>query len=195
MYKHGLARCQEKTAPFGVGHEAKWLSSDTRHTSGHPCRPRKLAIILAVRSWTIPAGLSVAPDGTWRVGELPVLHETTLRWLKRRLAFADGGAFVIDASQRLPVRVEGPPFVVTRLRLDAATGSAYACLDDGSEEPLDDHALGMDAATGAFDCAVRGGRARARLSRGAHQQLLEAAQEQGSGFVLCVGSRRLALRT
>ena len=148
-----------------------------------------------MRWWTMPEGLSVAPDGTWRVGELPVQHATTLRWLKSRLVFDDDGAFVTDGRRRLPVRVEGPPFVVTRLRLEAASGSAYARLDDGSEEALGDRALSLDAATGAFDCAVRGGRTRARLSRAAHQQLLEAVDEQGDGFVLCVGPRRLALRT
>jgi hypothetical protein len=152
-------------------------------------------IAAVVRLWTIPEGLSVARDGTWRVGELPVVHEATLRRLKRRLVFEEQGAFVIEGSRRLPVRVEGPAFVVTRLRLDAEKAAAYARLDDGSEEPLGDGALGMDAATGAFDCAVRGGRARARLSRAAHQQLLEAVDEQDGGFVLCVGTRRLALRT
>lgn len=148
-----------------------------------------------MRLWTIPEGLSVAPDGTWRVGELPVVHATTLRWLKSLLAFDDGGAFVSDGVRRLPVRVDGPPFVVTRLALDATTGTARAYLDDGSEESIEDHTLGMDAATGAFDCRVRAGRARARLSRTAHQQLLEAVDEQDGGFVLCVGARRLALRT
>lgn len=163
-----------------------------------PQRPASLAglaIIAAVRVWAIPEGLSVASDGTWRVGDLPVVHEATLGWLKRHLVFEDGGAFVSDGNQRLPVRVDGPPFVVTRLRLDAVSGSATACLDDGSEEPIHDHALRLDAATGACDCAVRGGRTRARLSRAAHQQLLEAVDEQGQGFVLCVGPRRVALRT
>lgn len=154
-----------------------------------------LAIIPAVRLWTISEELRVAPDGTWHVGPLPVVHAATLRWLKSRLVFDEDGAFVVEGAERLPVRVEGPAFVVTHLALDATSGTAHACLDDGSEEPLGDLALGMDAASGVFDCYVRGGRARALLSRTAHQQLLAAADEEGGGFVLCVGPRRLALRT
>ncbi len=145
--------------------------------------------------WKLPEGLSVAPDGTWCVGEVPVEHATTLRWLKRHLQFEDGGAFVVDGAQRLPVRVEGPAFEVRQLRFDAAAGELYAQLDDGSEEPVPDGSLGLDETSGRFYCAVRRGRGRASLSRAALQQVLDHVIEHEGGFALEVGQRRFTLRT
>jgi hypothetical protein len=145
--------------------------------------------------WRLPEGLSVAPDGTWRVGDVPVEHATTLRWLKQHLQFEQGGAFVVDGAQRLPVRVEGPAFEVQHLRFDAAAGELHAQLDDGSEEPLRDGSLGLDEASGRFYCAVRRGRGRASLSRAALQQILDHVSEHEGGFALEVGGRRFTLRT
>ncbi len=145
--------------------------------------------------WNIPEGLRVAPDGTWHVGELPVAHGAALRWLKQHLVFDAAGAWVRDGDRRLPVRIEGPPLEVLTLRLDPQTGVVRLGLDDGAEETLADGALGMDPESGRFECAVRGGRARARLSRGATQQVLDWVEEHEGGFVLRVGDRTLTLRT
>ncbi len=133
-------------------------------------------------------------DGSWQVGELPAQHEPTLRWLKQHLVFEEDGAWVVDGKRRARVRVEGPAFEVAELVLDEATGGAAVRLDDGSLEPLEDEALGMDDATGRFECRVRGGRARAAFSRGAHQALLEHAEEDDGRFFLRVGPRRLSIR-
>jgi hypothetical protein len=53
----------------------------------------------------------------------------------------------------------------------------------------------MDQETGRFECAVRGGRFRARLSRSAHQMLLDHVGEENGAFFLRIGSRRITLRT
>lgn len=143
--------------------------------------------------WTVPEGVRVQPDGAWTVGGLKVRHRASLRLLKSRLRFTDDGAFLMDGPVRLPVQVEGPPFEVEGLRLDAALGEACALLDDGSEESLTE--VAMDAASGRFYCTVRGGRARAVLSRTAHQALIEHVEQENGHFYLSLGPRRLALRT
>lgn len=148
-----------------------------------------------MRRWEIPEGLRVLPDGSWRVGDLQVLHPPTLRYLKSHLVEDDGVAFVADGAQRMPIQVEGPPFEVTTLVLDIAEDKAEAVLDDGSKETIRDTSLGMNEDTGRFECSVRGGRFRARLSRGAHQMLLDNVVEEEGAFFLRVGSRRIPLRT
>jgi hypothetical protein len=148
-----------------------------------------------MRHWVIPEGLRVLPDGSWRVGEHQVLHPPTLRYLKSHLTAAEGASFVADGEQRMPIQVEGPPFEVTTLVRDEATGTVVVVLDDGSTEPVRDGSLGMNEETGRFECAVRGGAFRARLSRAAHQMLLDNVVEEDGAFFLCVGPRRIALRT
>jgi hypothetical protein len=122
--------------------------------------------------WTVPEGVRVQPDGAWTVGGLKVRHR---------------------ASLRLLMQVEGPAFEVEDLRLDAVLGEACAVLDDGSEESLTE--VGMDPTSGRFYCAVRGGRARAVLSRAAHEALIEHVEQEGGHFFLSLGQKRLALRT
>jgi hypothetical protein len=146
-------------------------------------------------TWTIPEGLRVEADGTWRVGELQVIHLPSLRYLKQHLEFEDGGVFVADAGRRMPVDVQGPPYAVTSLVLDVARGEARAVLDDGSDEPIADDALGMNEGTGRFECLVKRGRARAVLSRSAHQTLLSHVEDRGGRFVLRVGDRSISIRT
>lgn len=146
------------------------------------------------RRWPIPEGLRVLEDGSWRVGDQPVRHAASLRYLKAHLSLDEGPA-IVDGEKRVPVSLEGPPFEVLRLVVDADRGEWRAALDDGSEEVLADDALGMSEATGRFECAVRGGRARALLSRGAHQALLEAIVEDDGAFFLKAGSRRIRVRT
>lgn len=149
---------------------------------------------MASRLWEIPEGLTVAPDGSWRVGALHVIHPPTLRYLKAHLVFEEGGAFVVDGAQRMPVLVEGPAYEVVRLVIDAARGTARAVLDDGSEEDVREDSLGMDPRTGRFHCVVREGRAHAVLSRPAHQTLLAHAGQEGGRFFLQAGGRRLPVR-
>lgn len=146
------------------------------------------------RAWPIPEGLRVLPNGSWQVGGQPVRHEASLRYLKAHLSFEDGPA-VVDGDKRVPIAVEGPPFEVVRLDVDAGRGECRVLLDDGSQESLADGALGMSAATGRFECAVRGGRALAVLSRAAHQTLLEVVVQEGGVFFLEAGTRRIRIRT
>jgi hypothetical protein len=149
---------------------------------------------MAMPLWKVPEGLAVRPDGSWLVGDQHVIHPHTLRYLKAHLVFEPGGAFVVDGAQRMAVAVEGPPFVVTSLVIDAATGTARAVLDDGTEEIIREDSLGMDPLTGRFQCVVRGGEAHALLSRAAHQTLLAHAGEEDGLFFLQAGDRRLPVR-
>lgn len=143
----------------------------------------------------IPEGLRVCPDGSWRVGELPVAHEEGLRYLKARLVHDEAGDFVVDGPQRVPVEVRGPAFEVLSLRLDAARDEVLVELDDGSAERVGDDALGMSEWTGRFECRVRGGFFAALLGRGPHQTLLDHVEEEGGRFFLRVGRRRIPVRT
>ena len=147
------------------------------------------------RRWEIPQGLRVHPDGTWRVGELQVIHPPTLRYLKAHLIEEGGAPYVADERGRMPIEVQGPPFEVTTLVLDEPSGTAAVVLDDGSKETVRDTSLAMNDQTGRFECAVRGGRFRARLSRAAHQMLLDHVTEEDGAFFLLVGGRRIPLRT
>lgn len=150
---------------------------------------------MASRFAEIPEGLQVQPDGSWRVGGVLMIHPPTLRYLKSHLVLDDqGGAFVVDGAQRVPVAVQGPAFEVVSLVIDDARGTARAILDDGSEEVIREDSLGMDPRTGRFHCLARDGRAQAVLSRPAHQTLLAHVGQEGGGFFLLAGSRRLPVR-
>jgi hypothetical protein len=134
--------------------------------------------------------LRVLPDGSWRVGEAPVAHPRSLRYFKQRLSFEEAGAFIVDGAQRMPVILEGPPFLVELLTFDTDRGELRARLDDGTEERLDDPTIVMSRDTGLFECEVKGGRARAALSRAAHDAVLERLEEDGGEFFVPLGSRR-----
>jgi hypothetical protein len=148
---------------------------------------------VAKRYWQIPQDLRVLPDGSWRVGDFHVVHPPTLRYLKSHLVAEEDGPYVVDGPQRMPIVVDGPAFEVVTLRIDA--GRAIAVLDDGSEEEIRDAALGMNADTGRFECTVRGDRFRAVFTRGAHQTLLNHADQDDIGFFLRAGPSRIPIRT
>jgi hypothetical protein len=115
--------------------------------------------------------------------------------MQAHLVFREDGVFVEDEGRLLPVVVEGPPLVVLRLDIDVEQGEVRAHLDDGRVEAVRDNALAMDPGTGRFEFAARGGRARAVLSRSAHQTLLQHAEEEGGEVYLRAGRRRITLRT
>lgn len=147
------------------------------------------------RRWEIPQGLHVCPDGSWRVGEYHVIHPPSLRYFKSHLVHENGGPAVVDGDQRIPITVDGPAFQVMTLVLDRQKGEARAVLDDGSVETVGDGVLGMNRATGRFECAVRAGSFRAILGRGPHQALLDNLEEETGRFFLRVGERRIGVRT
>ena len=145
--------------------------------------------------WPAPEGVRVDPDGGWSVGEFAIAHAPSLRFLKAHLVFEEEGAFLVEGERRLPVVVEGPAFEVVELRLDESSGEARALLDDGSEELIGPDSLATDPRTNRVECLVRAGRARAVLSRGAHQTFLEHVEQEGGRFHLRVGRRRLFIRS
>jgi len=147
------------------------------------------------RRWQAPEGLHVHPDGTWRVGDVHVIHPPSLRHFKSHLVFEEEGAFIVDGSQRMRVEVEGPAFEVTSLVLDGDRGEARVVLDDGTVETVADQSVGMNRDSGRFEARVRGGRASALLARGPHQVLLDHLEEDQGRFFLRVGKRRIAVRT
>jgi hypothetical protein len=142
--------------------------------------------------WRVPEGVRVAADGAWTVGGLPIRHAPSLRELKSKLHFAEEGAYLLDGPSRLPIALEGPAFEVTRLRIDPDRGEGYVLLDDGTEEPL--YGLGMDETTGRLCCVVREGNARAILSRGAHQALMELVEVDDDHWFVAIGLCRLPVR-
>jgi len=145
--------------------------------------------------WTAPENVHILPDGGWTVGGYDIVHLPSLRYLKARLVFEEEGAWLVDGPRRLPVAVDGPAFEVTGLRLDAAKGEAWATLDDGTEEQIAPDTLTLNERTSRVECLVRDGRARAILSRGAHQTLLGNIEREGDRFFVRVGERRISVRT
>ncbi len=129
------------------------------------------------------------PDGSWRVGDLPVSHPRRLRFLKQRLAFENGGAFIVDGNERRPVAVEGPPFQVDAVVFDAEKGEVRVQLDDGTQEALRDPLIRMNPETGRFECNVKGGQALAVFSQVAHDTVLEQLEQDGE-FFIPLGGRR-----
>jgi hypothetical protein len=143
----------------------------------------------------IPEGLRVLRDGSWRVGDQPVRHAASLRFFKRKLVFEGGEAFVAARGRRVKVILEGPPFEAHRIEF-SEQGEVVAHLDDGTQERLEgEGALWMDAETGRFECRARGGHSRALLSRGAHQAVLERAEQESGRFFLSAGGRRIPIAT
>jgi hypothetical protein len=147
------------------------------------------------RRLEIPQGLRVFPDGSWRVGDLHVLHPPSLRYFKSHLVHETSGDYVVEGDQRTPVEVRGPAFQAVRLVLEPEAGEARLALDDGSVENIGDEDLGMNRDTGRFECRVRGGAFHALLVRGPHQALIEHLEEEGGHFFLRVGARRIRVRT
>ena len=145
--------------------------------------------------WEIPEGLRVFPDGSWRVGELHVVHPRSLRYFKSHLVREKDGVFIVDGAQRMPVVVEGPAFQAISLVLDLDGPEARLVLDDGTVEVVGEGDLGMNRDSGRFEALVRQGQFTALLARGPHQVLLEHLEEDGGRFFLRVAERRIAVRT
>jgi hypothetical protein len=137
----------------------------------------------------------VFPDGSWRVGDLHVIHPPSLRYFKSRLVREASGDYIVEGEQKIPVEVRGPAFQAVSLVLEPEEGEARVVLDDGSVEAIGDHDLGMNRDTGRFECRVRGGAFAALLVRGPHQALIEHLEEDGGRFFLRVGRRRIPVRT
>ena len=147
------------------------------------------------RRWEIPEGLRVFPDGSWRVGELHVVHPQSLRYFKSHLVREKDGVFIVDGAQRMPLVVEGPAFQAISLVLDVERPEARLVLDDGTVEVVGEEDLGMNRDSGRFEALVRRGDFTALLARGPHQVLLQHLEEEGGRFFLRVGQRRIAVRT
>jgi hypothetical protein len=97
-------------------------------------------------------------------------------------------------DEKAPVEIEDTPWTVIRVDGDPARGFVIT-LNDRTTESLspDTLRIGPDH---SLSCAVKGGRARARLLRPAHNTLaahVERTAEAGGGFTIRVGGRRFRL--
>ena len=135
------------------------------------------------------------PDGSWRVGDLHVIHPPSLRYFKSHLVHEESGDYIVEGAQRMSVEVRGPAFHAVSLVLEPEVEEARVVLDDGSVERIGDHDLGMNRETGRFECRVRSGHFTALFVRGPHQALIEHLEEEGGRFFLRVGPRRIPVRT
>jgi hypothetical protein len=137
--------------------------------------------------------LRVLGDGSWLIGDAPVSHAATLRYLKSHLVWDGTSATVVDGAQRSSVTLEGPPLEVVSLTIDRKRKEALLVLDDGSSQTLRSVEISMDALTGRFEIVCRG--LRAVFSRSAHQVLIENVIEAGGAFVVDLGGPTIAIRT
>lgn len=124
----------------------------------------------------------------WHDDEL-VEHPNIIEAFNQGLRVMDDGRYQLHfGADWCFVTVEGCAFTV--VALDASEGDRPSVrLSDRTAEWLDVASLALDA-DGAVTCAVKEGRARARFSRAAQQQLGEQLVEDGARLALQVGARR-----
>ena len=144
---------------------------------------------MPARMWQIPEGLKVRPDGSWRVGDLQVIHPPTLRYLKSHLVLRGPAARSWwTGRSACRSRSNGPPFEVVSLVVDGARGAARVVLDDGTEETVREDSLGMDRADGPLPLP---GARRARAGRVVADRAPDPARPRRTGgrAVLPAGRR------
>lgn len=145
-----------------------------------------------------PFGLVLHHDGRWRHEGEPILHARLRKHFDRSVRFlpdegSDGKYVVTLRHFRGEVTVEECGFFVREF--DPTTGRVR--LSDRSEETLDATSLRWSPIDGALLCTIkrdlRPEGVPARFDHGAHAELLQALEEEGEGFVLCVGGVRVAV--
>jgi hypothetical protein len=139
-------------------------------------------------TWTLPR-LRIDCDGAWYHEGEEVTHEGMLADLRSALRRDGRGHFLQVGPVRVPVEVDGAPFVVLRAERDG--DRLMLTLNDLTREALRPDTLRFDAGSVPY-CRVKGGRFEARWSRAAAYQLLRDVHrdEPGATAILHVGARR-----
>ena len=135
------------------------------------------------------SGLKLDRQVRWWHDDELVEHPNIIEAFNQGLRVMEDGRYQLHfGADWCFVTVEGCAFTV--VALDASEGDRPSVrLSDRTAEWLDVGSLALDA-DGAVTCAVKEGRARARFSRAAQQQLGEQLVEDGDHLALQVGERR-----
>jgi hypothetical protein len=118
--------------------------------------------------------------------EHPNLVRAFDRWVDRA---QDGRYCLKNEINWAYITLEGPPYFVRGLLLDAS-GEVSLRLSDDREEPLDAATL-RQGPDGALYCDVRAGSMPARFDRHVMQQLESVLREDPEGVYLLLGSRKV----
>jgi hypothetical protein len=128
-------------------------------------------------TWKLP-DLRIDSDGEWYDEGVQITHPGILANLRGNLR-RDGDGFFIQTRVRIPIRVDDAPFVITRV--ERRESALHACLNDGTEEPLDPARLRLGAGDVPY-AVVKEGAFEARFNRAAAWQLLQLADyDEASG--------------
>ena len=123
--------------------------------------------------------------GRWFNGEDPITHPLLVRSFDGWIDLAEDGRYCLSNDINWAyIEVEGPPYLVRTVRVDAA--GATLALSGDLEERLATDTLMTDA-DGALWCRVRGGRVPARFDNHAAAQLAEHAAEDSDGVHFVLG--------
>lgn len=135
------------------------------------------------------SGLRVDRQGRWWHDDELVEHPNIIEAFNRGLRVAADGRYQLHfGGDWCFVTVEGCAFTV--VALDASEGDRPSVrLSDRTAEWLAVDSLALDD-DGALTCAVKEGRARARFSRAAQQQLGELLVADAGTLALQIGARR-----
>ncbi len=135
------------------------------------------------------SGLRVDRQGRWWHDDEPVEHPNIIEAFNQGLTVMEDGRYQLHfGGDWCFVQVEACAFTV--VALDVSEGERPSVrLSDRTAEWLDPGSLAVDD-DGAVTCAVKEGRARARFSRAAQQQLGERLVEADGQLQLELGGRR-----
>ncbi len=143
-----------------------------------------------------PFGLILHHDGRWSHEGHPILHRRLREHFDRSVRFlpeeGPDGKYVVTLQHfRGEVEVEECGFFVRSF--DAESGRIH--LSDHSDEVLDPRDLRVSPIDGALVCTVKRDLTPAglpaRFFHGAHSELMQCIEEEGDGFVLVTGGRRV----
>jgi hypothetical protein len=135
------------------------------------------------------SGLRLDARGRWWHDDEPIEHPHIIEAFNRGLRVTEEGRYELHfGGDWCVVQVDGCAFTV--VAFDVSEGDRPSVrLSDRTAEWLDVDSLRLDE-EGALTCAVKGGRARARFSRAAQQQLGERLVTNGDRLELELGGRR-----
>lgn len=142
-----------------------------------------------------PFGLILHHDGRWSHEGQPILNRKLRERFDRSVVYLPEEAkYVVRIGHfRGQIELEEAGFFVRSV--DLASGEI--ALSDGSREPLRVETLSPSPLDGAWLCRVKAGLAPgglpARFSHSSQAELLSAAEQDGEGFRLAMGSGRVAL--